>query len=102
MQVKGQKGQIEDFSGAIKVENENDSIGFKCLHYSVTESAGSVTLTLLKKEKALNQEITIGIRTIEGSAVGGNNFQPVDDIITIKKKDNELPIKIDIIDNHDW
>jgi Ca2+/Na+ antiporter len=47
IEIKGVKGQIEN-TGA-KVENANDIIGFKCLHYSVTESSGHVTLTIVKK-----------------------------------------------------
>jgi hypothetical protein len=47
LSLKGQKGQIENIGG--KVEQENELIGFKCLHYSVTESSGFVEITVIKK-----------------------------------------------------
>lgn len=31
------------------VKEENDYVGFKCLHYSVTESNGHVEITIVKK-----------------------------------------------------
>lgn len=31
------------------IVTENEVIAFKCLHYSVTESAGSMTVTVIKK-----------------------------------------------------
>ena len=37
-------------------------IGFKCLHYSVTESAGYVEVTVVNKNE--NQEVAFGIRTV--------------------------------------
>jgi len=45
--IKGAKGQIEHENK--KTENQNDMIGFKCLHYSVTESSGYVEVTVVKK-----------------------------------------------------
>jgi len=39
--MKGKiKGQIENDQEQLSIENSNEFIGFKCLHYSVTESAG--------------------------------------------------------------
>jgi hypothetical protein len=49
LSLKGQKGQIENIGD--KVEKENDKIGFKCLHYSVTESSGFVEVTVVKKNR---------------------------------------------------
>lgn len=46
--IKGQKGQIEnDLAGGVK--NPNELIGFKCLHYSVTESSGTIDITVVKR-----------------------------------------------------
>ena len=49
IKLKGSKGQVE--SSAKNVQNENELIGFKCLHYSVTESNGTVEVTIVKKRK---------------------------------------------------
>jgi len=42
------------------------------LHYSVTESAGSVNLTIKKKQP--NSELTIGVKTQDGTAKGGKEL----------------------------
>jgi hypothetical protein len=45
--LNGVAGQVENVSG--KVDQENENIAFKCLHYSVTESSGYVELIIIKK-----------------------------------------------------
>ena len=45
--IKGAKGQIENETK--RTDSQNDMIGFKCLHYSVTESSGYVEVTVVKK-----------------------------------------------------
>lgn len=45
LEIKGQKFQIENQLAA-PVMQENEIIAFKCLHYSVTESAGSMLVTI--------------------------------------------------------
>jgi len=44
----------------------NDVLAFKCLHYSVTESAGTCSLTIVKKNP--NVDCVFGLRTIDGTA----------------------------------
>jgi hypothetical protein len=43
VKMKGSKGQLEQ---EVKCMNPNALIGFKCLHYSVTESNGTVDITV--------------------------------------------------------
>ena len=62
MEIKGQKFQIENAPTA-PVTNENEIIGFKCLHYSVSESAKQLTVTIVKK--STNAEFTFGVRTLD-------------------------------------
>lgn len=55
------KGQIEN-KEAVFSSNNNDFVGFKCLHYSVTESNGKVEITI---EKKTNQpDYTCGVRAV--------------------------------------
>lgn len=61
--------------------NVNDNIGFKCLHYSVTESNGTVDIAILKKDNL--KEFTFGIRTIEGSATAGKDYDSYDELIKL-------------------
>ena len=98
LSLKGQKGQIENIGG--KVEQENELIGFKCLHYSVTESSGFVEVTIVKK--TVNQDITFGLRTVDGTAKAATEFGHLDEIISMKKRETEKTVQIQIIDNSDW
>ena len=98
MSLKGQKGQLENVSG--KVEQENELLGFKCLHYSVTESSGFVEITIVKK--TVNQDLTFGIRTVEGTAKHPTEYTKMDEVMTMKKRETEKTIQIKIIDNSDW
>jgi hypothetical protein len=86
--LKGQKGQIENASS--KVEQENELVGFKCLHYSVTESSGYVEITVIKK--VANQDLTFGIRTVEGTAKHPTEFERMDEVVTMKKRETEKTI----------
>lgn len=97
--IKGTKGQLEN-AGHKKVETENELIGFKCIHYSVTESSGSVEVTIVKKTS--NQEVTFGIRTVDNTAKGGGEFEATDEIITMKKRESERTVVIKIFDNNEW
>ena len=58
--IKGQKFQIENET---KTLDGNPTIGFKCMHYSVPESAGTVALTIIKKNQT--EEFHFGVRTVE-------------------------------------
>ena len=75
----------------------------------MTESAGTVTLTIVKKN--LNSDCTFGIRTRDGTAKSGQeetnekgtrDFEAIDEICTMKKRDIEKTIEIKIYDNQDW
>ena len=70
IKLKNSKGQIE--SSQHQVANENENVGFKCLHYSVTESNGTVEVTVVKKKK--HAEVTFGIRTISLTATSPKDY----------------------------
>lgn len=71
LEIKGQKFQMENTPTA-PVLQANEFVSFKCLHYSVTESAGSMSVTICKKNP--NADFTFGVRTIEGTAKAGKDF----------------------------
>lgn len=71
IKLKGSKGQVDHSNEAGKVVNESEVACFKCLHYSVTESSGTVEITILNKRQ---QEMTIGVRTIEDTATAPKYF----------------------------
>ena len=80
----------------------NDSIGFKCLHYSVAESGRSVKLTVLRKVE--NEEFKFGIRTVDGTAKANADYKPIDLEYTFKKREREAEkvFEVDIIDDNEW
>lgn len=47
-------------------------VGFKCLHYSVTESNGHVEVVIVKK--VLNQKLVVGVRTRDDTAVSPKDY----------------------------
>jgi hypothetical protein len=70
--MKGAKGQLEHSSKADKVKVMNDMVKLKCLHYSVTESNGTVDITIVKNQ--LNAEYTFGYRTVDDSATAPKDY----------------------------
>ena len=93
------KGQIENDT-TNKLENTNDFIGFKCLHYSVTESAGVAAVTVVKK--VVNQSITFGIRTVKDTAIPGSDYKEIDLRVKMAAQETEKQIEIPIVDNNEW
>jgi len=101
IRIKGAKGQLEHDEQAKKLVNDvNEYVGFKCLHYSVTESNGHVEITIAKK--IISQEITIGVRTINDTAQAPRDYTHIDEIIEFGKRDTEKKIRIPIVDDEEW
>jgi hypothetical protein len=48
----------------------------------VTESAGTVKVTIVKK--AQNLEMKVGVRTIEDTAKNARDFDNIDQVLTMK------------------
>jgi solute carrier family 8 (sodium/calcium exchanger) len=82
------------------MENLNPLIGFKCLHYSVTESNGTVAVTIEKKKS--DAELTFGVRTVKGTATESKDYYDYDQKHSMKARDTELKVEIKIIDNNEW
>jgi hypothetical protein len=68
------------------------------LQYSVNESNLFVEITIINKNK---KTAKIGIRTIDGSAKETEDYEKLDKAITLRKED-EMKIKIAIMDDDDW
>lgn len=99
MDIKGTKQQLENAPTTI-VKEMNELLAFKCLHYSVTESAGSIVVTIVKK--SVNSDVTFGIRTLNDTAKAGKEYDAIEEVMTMKKRDGEKQVEITIHDNHDW
>lgn len=86
VRIKGSKGQLDHDEDVRKqVKEENELVGFKCLHYSVTESNGHVEVTIVKK--VINQELIVGVRTIDDTAVSPKDYKEVCQEIHFGKRD---------------
>jgi len=97
IKLKGTKGQLAHDEA--KAEIGNDQIGFKCLHYSVTESNGHVEITIVKK---LQSDLSVGVRTVADSATYPKDYTHFDEIIPFRKRDTEQKISVQIIDDAEW
>ena len=83
----------------LKKEDLNPYIGFKCLHYSVIEGAGSVEITIIKKTK---DALEIGLRTVDDTAIAPDDYHHKDETLLFLKDEYEKKIKIDIVDDNEW
>ena len=70
------------------------------MHYSVTESNGTVDIAISKKIN--NREFTFGVRTKEGSATAGKDYEHFDDVIRMAASEVEFKLSVPIIDNNEW
>lgn len=57
---------------------KNDKYGFKCLHYSVSEASGHLTIIVLNKT---GQPGRVRVKTIDAEAKAGDDFEEVDKIL---------------------
>ena len=70
--IQGTGGQLSHES-KVNADEANPDYGFKCLHYSVTESAGAVEITIIRK-RLISDDI-IGVMTVDGSAKAGKDYR---------------------------
>ena len=93
----GEKGQF----AATKLESRDDSktVCFKHLRYEVSESSGYVTITV---EKKIPEDFTFWLRTVDGTAKAGEDYEQKDECMTMGVKEKEREIKIMIHDDPDW
>ena len=80
----------------------NPMIGFRCLHYSVTESSGVLRVIVLNKNP--EEKIQFGVRTVDGTANAGvdddaGDYQKVDEIMTMDPGINQISVPIKIVDD---
>lgn len=78
---------------------KNPEFGFSCLHYSVSEAAGTLRIKIVNKTK---QARTIHVRTVDGDAVAEDDYYPIDEAITFSKGTTEAEVSVKIIDDDGW
>ncbi|CDW75956.1 na ca-exchange isoform a [Stylonychia lemnae] len=75
----------------ITSQRPNPRIGFKSLQYTVVEDCGSFTVTICKKTR---EEITVGIRTIDGTAKQNSDYIPISESVKVSYLEYKLDVKI--------
>jgi solute carrier family 8 (sodium/calcium exchanger) len=80
----------------------NPKVGFRCLHYSTTESAGMVRIVVCNKNE--EEKVSCGIRTVDGTANAGvgddpGDYEFLDETINIPAGMSEISVPIRIIDD---
>lgn len=80
--IKGMKHCDEEVLATEKHETKdlNPNVGFKCLYYSVSESLGVLKAIVVKKTP---DPISVGIRTIDDTALDGSDYRAIDKVATI-------------------
>ena len=98
--VKGMKKQVENaLASSLKKSELNPYVGFKCLHYSVTEGAGFLEVTVYKKT---NDALEIGVRTIDDTACHPDDYQEIDEVLTFKRDEMQKSVKVEVVDDNEW
>ena len=69
------------------------------MHYSVTESSGFIEVII---QKHVDEEINFGIRTIQGNAVPKDDYDPIDEVMTMKRSEQMRSVQIRIHDDDIW
>lgn len=86
---------------ASKIDDKlkNPDFGFKCLHYSVSEANKFILINIINKR---NVKCEVAVRTIDGEAIDGEDYNGIDETISFEKGENEKGVKIGIIDDEGW
>ena len=74
-------------------------LGFRCTHYSVTESSGHVVLTV---EKRVPNNMTFYVRTRNDTAKAPNDYEHLETAVTMSADESEHQLRIKVIDDNIW
>ena len=65
----------------LDVSSRNEFFGFKCLHYSVSESVGTIKVEV---ENKTQKKSRVRVRTVDDQAVAGEDFEAVDEVLEFR------------------
>jgi len=80
-------------------KEKNETFGFTCLHYSVSEASGTIKIVVINKK---NQAGQVRVTTIDGDAIAGDDYEKVDTVLDFAKGDTEKFIEVKINDDDNW
>jgi solute carrier family 8 (sodium/calcium exchanger) len=71
-------------------------VGFKCLHYSVSEGIGKINVKFINKTQ---KEMEIGIRTVDDTANAGSDYEAIDTTVSFGDGQIEQFVEVKIIND---
>ena len=71
----------------------NPLVGFKCLHYSISEKTGKVNVKIINKTR---RAIEIGVRTIESTATADEDYKSLDKKVKFEDGQVEAIVSVEI------
>ena len=83
----------------VKVQSESKTVCFKHLRYEVSERNGDVTITI---EKRIKKQFSFWVQTYDGTAIAGEDYIGMSELITMQANETEREIKIGIVDDPEW
>ena len=78
--------------------SKNPDYGFKCLHYSVSESSERLKIVIIKKQKGPG---AVRVRTIDAEAIAGEDYGAVDTVVKFGDAGTDS-IDVEIFDDDSW
>jgi len=91
------RGMIQDLS-----ENGTKSvIEFAASSYAVLENE-QICRIIIERYGKLDQEVTFRVETIDGTAEAGEDYNKIDEVITMVKNQRFFPLDVTIIDDNQW
>ena len=67
------------------------------MHYSVSEAIGTLNIQIIKKIEG--ESITVGVRTRNGTAVGGEDFTAIDEEMTFSSSEQVKQVAVKILND---
>lgn len=78
---------------------KNEYFGFMCLHYSVSESSGKLTIQVVNKKR---EATSVRVTTVDGDARANEDYIPFDGVLAFEKGENTKTFDVGIKDDDNW
>lgn len=98
--AKYEKMKLEHAHADLLDENvKNESFGFQCLHYSVSESSGKLTIAVVNKTKKAG---AVRACTVDGDAKANEDYKPFDGVLEFANGEETKTFDVGIFDDDSW
>ena len=98
--AKGEIYKAEHVSAdALDETEKHPRFGFRCLHYSVSESSGTIIIHVINKQKTQG---SVRVATIDKEAKAGDDYEHVDSVLQFSAGQAEHYIEVTINDDDNW